>query len=287
MSTGEAFRTIAGATVRHFSGNADAVCDGDSEGVHQMRVGLRRLRAAISLFKKILSGAGTEKIKTELKWLTGELAPARELDVFVTENVEPATRDALLRPGGKAIKKEFFARREDAFARARKAVNSERYRSLLIDTLQWVESGQTIATDEAKRPIGQFAVHLLRRRFKRARKDGRRLDKMSARDRHKFRIRIKKIRYAAEFFESLFESKRERKRLSRLSDQLKTIQDTLGSLNDFVAHRELAVDAALKSPRPNSRARAFASGVVLGREDQAVKPLMKVAASEVRALKAF
>jgi hypothetical protein len=68
---------------------------------------------------------------------------------------------------------------------------------------------------------------------------------------------------------------------------LKKIQDALGSLNDFVAHRKMAIDAALKAPRKNGRARAFASGVVLGREDQAVKPLMKIAAKEVRGLEAF
>src|SRR5262249_30377938 len=101
MTVDEAFRAIARSAVRHFSGNADP------EGIHQMRVGLRRLRAEISLFSKFLSGASTQKIKAQLKWLTGELAPARELDVFVNENIEPATHDALLRRGGQAIKQEF------------------------------------------------------------------------------------------------------------------------------------------------------------------------------------
>lgn len=101
LKAGEAFRIIARATARHFSGNADAVRNGDAEGIHQMRVGLRRLRAAISLFSKVLSGTGTERKKQELKWLTNELASARELDVFVKENIEPATRDALLRKGAR------------------------------------------------------------------------------------------------------------------------------------------------------------------------------------------
>src|SRR5262249_45187208 len=104
MTADEAFRVIARSAVRQFSGNADAVRNSDPEGIHQMRVGLRRLRAEISLFSKLLSGVGTQKIKAQLKWLTGELAPARELDVFVTENIEPAKNDALLRRGGVAIK---------------------------------------------------------------------------------------------------------------------------------------------------------------------------------------
>ncbi len=71
-----------------------------------------------------------------------------------------------------------------------------------------------------------------------------------------------------------------------MSRHLKKIQDALGSLNDFVAHREMVVRAALQAPPQDRRARAFASGVVLGREDQAVKPLMKIAVKEVRGLQA-
>jgi CHAD domain-containing protein len=81
------------------------------------------------------------------------------------------------------------------------------------------------------------------------------------------------MRYLLEFFESLFR-KRERKKMARLSKHLKRTQDALGSLNDFIAHRKLAVDAALKAPAQHRRARAFVSGVVLGREEEALKPLM-------------
>lgn len=287
MSADAAFRIVARATARHFSGNANAVRRGDAEGIHQMRVGLRRLRAAISLFSGILSRTGREKAKTDLKWLSNELAPAREIDVFVKDNIEPASRDALLRRGGKAIRQEFSERRERAFERARKAVCSERFRALLIDTLQWIESGSTIAPDQGKTQIGKFARDVLHRRIKKVRKDGRHLDRMSARERHKFRIGIKKLRYAIEFFESLFADKGEQKQLARLSKHMKNIQDALGSLNDFVAHHEMAVDAALHAPRRNGRAGAFASGVIVGREDRAVKPLMATAAREVRALEKF
>jgi inorganic triphosphatase YgiF len=228
MAAGETFQAIARATVRHFSENADAVRNGDSEGIHQMRVGLRRLRAAISLFSKLLSAAGTEKIKSELRWLTAELAPAREIDVFVKENIEPATREALLRRGGKAIKEEFAEKRAQAFACAKRAVNSERFRRLLVDTLQWIESKPTGANKRANIPIGKFAADLLHRRVRKARKEGSSLDRMSPSARHKFRVRVKKIRYAVEFFEGLFPSKQEQAKLARLSKHLKKIQDALG-----------------------------------------------------------
>ncbi|WGS19629.1 MULTISPECIES: CYTH and CHAD domain-containing protein [unclassified Bradyrhizobium] len=287
FTAGEAFRVIARSTFRHFSLNADAVREGEPEGIHQMRVGLRRLRAAISLFSKILAGPSTEEAKGQLKWLTNELAPARELDVFVKQEIEPASHDALLRRGGKAIRQEFSRRRDRAFARARTAVNSTHYRVMLIDTLQWIEARQTIAAEDEGGPIGKFAAALLHRRIRKLRKDGRRLNGMSAGERHKVRIRTKKIRYAIDFFESLFSGKREQRQLARQSKHLKRIQDALGSLNDFAAHRKLAVDAALKAPHRKERVRAFASGVVLGREEQAAKPLIMAAAKEVRGLAKF
>ncbi|TWB98327.1 inorganic triphosphatase YgiF [Bradyrhizobium macuxiense] len=285
VTAGEAFRVIARSTFRHFSSNADAVREGETEGVHQMRVGLRRLRAAISLFSGILATASTEDVKAQLKWLTNALAPARELDVFVKEDIEPASHDVLLRRGGRAIRQEFSGRRDRAFARARQAIDSQHYRSMLIDTMQWIEAKQTIAADDEGGPIGEFSAALLDRRLKKLRKDGRHVDELSPRQRHKVRIKAKKIRYAIDFFESLFPGKQERKQLKRLSKHLKRIQDALGSLNDFVAHRKLAVDAALKAPHRRERDRAFASGVVLGREEQAVKPLIKIAAQEMRRLK--
>ncbi|HWC63016.1 MAG TPA: inorganic triphosphatase, partial [Rhizomicrobium sp.] len=67
------FKTVALSCLSHFAANEKAVLAGEAEGVHQMRVGLRRLRTALSLFKALLRGGELENIKTELKWLTEEL----------------------------------------------------------------------------------------------------------------------------------------------------------------------------------------------------------------------
>ena len=284
MTAIEGFQVIARSALRHFSGNADAVRNLDPEGVHQMRVGLRRLRAAISLFSKALATAKTEKIKTELRWLTNELAPARELDVFLEEKIGPVAREIISQRGGKAIAREFADKRAEALEQARKAVNSPRCRALLVDVLAWIET-QRCRTDVANSELGEFAAKLLDRRMRKAHKDAEKLQEMTATERHKFRIRMKKLRYAAEFFESLFRSKRERKALARLSKHSKKIQDALGSLNDFIADRKLAADAALHAPPQDRRARAFASGIIVGREDEQARPLMKAAAKELRALR--
>jgi inorganic triphosphatase YgiF len=284
MTAIEGFRVIARSALRHFSGNADAVRNLDPEGVHQMRVGLRRLRAAISLFSKALPDAKTEEVKAELRWLTNELARARELHVFLEEKIGPVAREITPRRGGKAIAKQFADKRAEALKQARKAVNSPRCRALLVDVLEWIEA-QRGRTDVAKSELGEFAAELVDRRMRKAHKDAAKLQEMTAAERHKFRIRMKKLRYAAEFFESLFRGKSERKALARLSKHAKKIQDALGSLNDFIANRKMAAEAALHAPPHDRRARAFASGIIVGREDEQARPLMKAAAKELRALR--
>ncbi|QOG18015.1 MULTISPECIES: CYTH and CHAD domain-containing protein [Bradyrhizobium] len=281
LSPRNAFGVIAHSTLRQITANADPVRDMDSEGVHQMRVGLRRLRAAISLFSDILPRAGTERIKAELKWLTGELAPAREIDVFLKESIQPIADQGVPKRGARAIAKKFSAERSEAFARAREAVGSARYRRLLIDVIEWIETGQSRAGDD--RSIATYAAALLDRRIKKVRKQGKHLDDLDPTQRHKLRIKVKKIRYAVDFLGSLY-SDRDRKQLTSLSGSLKQIQSALGSLNDFMAHRELATEAALAAPPANRRAQAFASGFIVGREREAANGLMKDAAKELHRL---
>ena len=238
-----------------------------------MRVGLRRLRAAISLFSKALSATRVQEIKAELKWLTNALAPAREFDVFVKERIQPIIPRIVPRRGGRAVIKDFSIKRAEAFDHAKKAVASERFRLLLVTLLEWVENRRTYSRFP-KVSIEHFAIDILHRRIMKVSKDGRRLQQLPAPARHKIRIRVKKIRYGLEFFQAIFLDKR--KAQARLSKLLEDIQGSLGALNDFVAHRKLAADLALSGPPTNRRARAFAAGVVVGREDEEENRLMKM-----------
>jgi CHAD domain-containing protein len=77
---------------------------------------------------------------------------------------------------------------------------------------------------------------------------------------------------------------RQKKRLVILSERLKSLQDALGSLNDFAAHHKMTAEAALEAPRAHRRARALVAGVILGKEEEASKPLLKKAAKAIKRL---
>jgi CHAD domain-containing protein len=284
MTALQAFTVIAHSTLRHFSSNAEAVRELDGEAIHQMRVGLRRMRAAISVFSPILPAAGTAKIKTELKWLTGELAPAREIDVFVKERIEPLSRASEPKRGIRAIEKRCSVRHRQAFVRARDALETPRYRELRIEILEWLELCRSGAEAASEAAIEKFAGEAMHRRIRKARRRGRHLADLSAVERHKLRIKIKTIRYALDFFRSLYPAQAQAG-LERLSGQLKKIQDALGALNDFVAHREIAVDATRHVPRGDRLAQAFSPDLLVGQEKEASKTLLKTASRAMRHLK--
>ena len=280
LTSDEAFKVIAHSTLRHFSTNADGVRALDAEAVHQMRVGLRRMRAAISLFKKILPEASTDRIKVELKWLTNQLAPARETDVFLKERVRPILPKSNPKRGARAIESEFTAKRNATFRDARQVVETPRFRRLLIKVLEWLETRRTVI-NEAQTPIDEFAAEVLDRLIKKARKKGRHLDELSPGQRHKLRIKVKKIRYGLEFFKSLY-ADQDREQLAKLGARLKKIQDSLGALNDAIAHEKMAKQAALTAPRRNRRSRAFISGVIVGQESGAANGIIRAAEKEMR-----
>jgi inorganic triphosphatase YgiF len=280
----EAFREIGRACLRQIAANEPALLKDDAEGVHQMRVGLRRLRSAIALFSALLEGPQTEKVKAELKWLTGELGPARELEVLIARVVKPANQR---RSGWDDIPKlsqQFAGRRAAALAHARQAIASERYRFLKIEIAAWLETGQwatpqdDLVRDRGALPIETFAAGQLSLSRRRLRKKAKSFTELDARRRHKLRIEAKKLRYASDFFSGLFSGKRAGKRREKFLAALEAVQESLGDLNDIAVHESI-ISAAGMRQRQSSRKRAFAAGVLTGREDARIDAAMAAAAA--------
>jgi inorganic triphosphatase YgiF len=78
----DALAAILSHCVAHFTANADCAREAvDPEGVHQMRVGVRRARAALALFEPLLPTERLRFFRSELRWVARELGAARDLDV--------------------------------------------------------------------------------------------------------------------------------------------------------------------------------------------------------------
>jgi triphosphatase len=272
------FAQIGLSCLCHLAANQDAVYAGDGEGIHQMRVGIRRLRAAISLFAPMLTDKETESIKAELKWLAERLGPARDVDVLVEEAILPLRVANPDQPEIAALERDIRRERYEDIKRAQAAVRSERYRQVILRTVLWLIDGQwcRAASDRWRnRSVVTVATEILDRRTKKVVKRARRLRSLDARGRHRLRIGIKKLRYASEFFASLFDHPKRQKRFSRaLSD----LQDCLGTLNDMTVHANRAHRLAHPHRRaPKQSEKAYAMGFLTGRENVQAPALEKAA----------
>jgi len=289
LTTANAFRQIGYACLRQVVANEAAVEARHSEGVHQMRIGLRRMRTALAVFSDLTDkDSHVERVKDSLKWITGELGPARDVDVYLRKSVMPIAKEPSR--GARALVRVTTQDRKMAFARARDAICSDRYRAIILDIAAWLNSGAWMTKGGAivpalcGRPIINFAADELERRWRKIAEKKKKFDQLDARQRHKLRISAKKLRYSTEFFATLFSGGKRTKRRRAMSKALKRLQTTLGDLNDFAIHDKLAKKLVLtgSSRGKYPRRKAFAAGLITGKERSKSRSLLKGGKSALR-----
>jgi triphosphatase len=240
----KAFQIIANSCLHQVLENLSGISRGDSEALHQARVGLRRLRTIIAIFDEMVADKRCDIIKRELKWSARALSPARDLDVLIGEIDKRYDR------GNKASdlqeqQKVLGRRREAVYRETSQVIGSRRFRTLLLDVAGWIETGDWLTMPSKtrrtlrNRRVRQFAADEISQRRKKILKLGKHLDRLGPLRRHKLRIAGKKLRYATEFFAALFPGKSEAKRLHNMINSLKDLQDALGTLNDIEGRKAL------------------------------------------------
>ncbi len=259
MTTEEAFRVTVLECLAQISANIPAVRGRQSEGVHQLRIGLRRLHTGLFAFGDPFRNATVKRLRRRTKGLAGIFGPARDLDVFMEDLFAPVARST----GNSDALTFLKTRAEDARAQA------------WDDALEKLDEGglqefldQVAAIAEAKSrgkrgaPIGETASRALEESFLRARKRGRRIDHGEDRDFHRLRIALKKLRYNSEFFEGLYKKKEVRSYL----EHLKTLQDVLGAMHDVAAARQTLLRLTADEPASARSAAqlSYASGLITG-----------------------
>ena len=206
MTAAAALRRITRSCVDQIVGNEATVLAGMPEGIHQMRVGVRRLRAILSTFAPLLNHDEFSRFSDELRWLGDVLGRARNLDVFVDGLVAPAIKSISDVPGITALNAAFAERRAAAHTDAAEAIVSPRYTALMLSLMRWSE--ESGATDQSAAalscPLAKVAPRLLKRRLKLVRRRSAGFSKQSSEHRHRLRIALKKLRYAIEMLGHLY-----------------------------------------------------------------------------------
>lgn len=275
----EAFQLIAREALVQVAGNARLLIQVQSpEALHQLRVGLRRLRVALWMFRALLDAPGLDRARAEARWLAGELAPARDLDVLLVRlfGAEDIEEDA----GRAALLDGLRRAQADAYRRAHAALGSDRFRQMLLFLAEWIDIGPWLSDAELAETRAAPAVDLAAAAMNRAdahlRKGARRFESLTVEARHELRKQAKKLRYAAAFFQDAF--REHPRRRTALMTALKAVQERLGELNDV----SVAQDVALAAVAQRSGELAFAAGLEIGRLTRDEAPLIDAAAEALK-----
>jgi inorganic triphosphatase YgiF len=216
----EAFAALFAAALAQVGSNAAGMSRSrDPEYLHQLRVGLRRLRSALRAFAPLLRGARAPK--RALQRIAPALGRARDADVLLQTLQAVRAAPVVVRAArGHRIR----ARRA-----ALETVQSAEFRALLFSALRWLERRPWT---EAETPLDAFGAERLE---KLRRKAARRPKLESNKGRHRLRVRIKRLRYAGEFFAPCFPAAQ----VTPYLKALRALQDVLGELNDLAVARRL------------------------------------------------
>jgi len=249
--------------LKHLIANEDCVLERRHiEGVHQMRVALRRMRAVITTYKKVLPKGCFEDLSRDLKAAGTVMSPARDWDVFLDEILSGVESGFDPQPALHVLRKKAQHRRDKAYDHVIQMIQSAEYARLLTDALYWVGTQPWVGADQNPLdvPAVKTADTVLARHHKRVLKLGQGLGTMSTDQRHQLRIAIKKARYAAEFFAPLYP----RNQATAYLRRLRALQDGLGHLNDLATAQRLMAELATDTRGKNAHTLNRAAGLVEG-----------------------
>lgn len=243
------------------------------EFLHQLRVGLRRLRSALRTFAPLVSKSSVRPVARELKAIVARLGSARDWDVFhemLSQRIAPA-------PGRKLemtrLLRKVGARRSAARAQAREALASAAFQKFILHLMRWTEQAPWRRSEALRRavaqPAGQFGRRALARHERKALRHAQRIDWADPAARHRLRILVKRLRYACEFFSAALPAKATRRYLERLE----AVQDVLGELNDIAVAGRLLDELGEGG---SAQSVAFVRGWFAARQDLLIAQLAAV-----------
>jgi CHAD domain-containing protein len=225
------------------------------EAAHQVRVALRRLRAALGLFRDALDPAAAARLGTEARWLGAEVGRLRDLDVIVDDVLLPEAAAHPGEPGFARLAEVLRDRGQAERAALTRTLAGPRTQDLLIDL---VRLAARPADPGASVPVAALGTAALDRRWRKVRRMARGIATLDIEARHALRKELKKLRYGAEFLGTVFPARR----VAGFVRRLKSLQEIFGTLNDAATAEHMLTGA--DAPGGTDPAMARAAGLVIG-----------------------
>ena len=233
----------------------------DPEYLHDMRVATRRLRAALSVFKKALPLRRGASIRRELKWVASALGKVRDMDVYMLRlDEELANVTEGVRPALETYRAQLRDQREKARIAMLRLLDSRRFARFVKRLGRFLETGppKRPGAGRAREPVTVAAPRLIKKRLAGVLEEGRKITPESPDAAlHALRIHCKRLRYTCEFFTDLYGGP-----ARKLATHATALQDILGSHQDAAVAQGMLEEFALRLPLRRASDRRL--GLALG-----------------------
>ncbi len=219
--------------VTELQGQARAAKNLDVEGVHQMRVASRRLRAGLPIFSSCLKVSQYDRWRREIKGVTKALGEARDIDVqieYLQALMENVTDEQGV--GVRSVLEHQVRQRRDLQEQVVGWLDNLKDEGILAEmegrlskTVQRLEKRKAVVRSRTGYAAGlantslRIAAVLKLEEFV--------ADPQAKEKHHALRIAVKRLRYTLEAFKPLFDDQ-----LKKEIGELKEVQDLLGAMHD-------------------------------------------------------
>ena len=261
MSVADSIEVVVGHLTDVILAGVPAACEGNSEdAVHVMRVAVRRLRSALSVFRRVADGPTFAAMQPQLAALAETLGAARDWDVFLAGTCQDVMAAMPDEPRLQVILALAGKRREAAYAALRQEFGSPAFRQLSVALVQmaalrpWLTEADEEHRAKLAAEAGAFASDSLARQHAKIIDHGADIAALPAEELHALRKRAKRFRYTMEFFAPQFGHRNRNRFLRRIA----RLQESLGHLNDGAAA------SGLMHTLRGGPDRQFGIGAVLG-----------------------
>ena len=237
--------------VAHDAGTRLAV---DAENLHQLRVASRRVRAFLRVARELVDADWAAELNAALRTFGQASGDARDLDVLLEHlRGEVPTLGAPDSEAAAQLIRMLERDRDDLQTELEATLDSPAHRAMLERLALPVE----VAAEPSERTLAELAARELQRLVAQVRA----LGKAPADEKlHELRIRVKRVRYAAELG-----GLRGGERTARVIGAATSLQDILGAHQDAVVAEQRIRALAKRSVDPEV---AFAAGRLAERQRQ-------------------
>ena len=200
--------------------------------------------------------AALRELEGHAQALARTVGELRDADVLIEHIYAPVAGMIRSDPGLPLLRDALFAHRTKVRERVRAALGGQQWSVLQLYLALWprtIEGSEALAG-----PVRKFARSALKKRWKKVADSGERLDDLTVEQRHRMRKALKTLRYATEFFASLYPEESTR----RFIKETRSLQEVFGYLNDVVAAERLG--AICHDGCADSREAQRAAGYILG-----------------------